>query len=433
MAQVVVVGAGLAGMASAVRLAKAGHAVTLVEQLPDVGGALRPIEQGGFRWDRYPSSTTLPGALRDLFRKSGRTLDREVELVQRELVREHRFEDGARVALPGVTRSGQQDAVDAGLGAGLGQRWLDWTDGFHDVWELLRKDFLERAYHPEYAPKELTALLRDRPTLNRAVTKLKDKRLKTMALHHAVAAGHDPRNVPWWMGFIDHVEQTFGVWTVPGGLGSLTAVFEQRLAERKVELATSTVVEDLLFDGSRVTGVKTSHGVLLADVVVFAIDTRRIPALAARVERTMPAIPPPVCHVGLAGDVPDLPDEVVLHGDAVITIDTTGSAPEGKAAWTISARGRLSEDLLRALARQKIDIRENVEVRVDTSPRQQVEHFRGSSYGTFWQGRATLTGQYQTTTDHPNVYAVGAHTTVSPLTPFVTLTSSLVTEAIGPA
>ncbi len=431
MARVVVVGGGLAGTASAARLAKQGHEVTLVEQRPTLGGALGYVEEEGFRWDAGPSTTTLPAALRDLFRKSGRPLERELDLVELPLLREHRFEDGSRVALPSMSRTAQRDAIDQGLGAGLGDAWLEWTAGFADVWELLRKEYLERPYSPDHAPKQMVALVRDRPNLSRAVNKLRDPRLKAMALHHAVTGGHDPRNVPWWMGFLDHVEQTFGSWTVPGGLGALAALLEKRLEERGVTVLTRTVATDLLPAGS--TGIRTAEGEIAADLVVCAIDPRRLPRLAPYVEKTMPAIPPTVCHVGLSGDLPEMPHEVVVHGDATLTITTTGSAPPGKAAWTISARGRLSEDVLRALARQKIDLRGNLEHRVDRSPRQQVEEYRGSPYGVLWQGRATITGQLLTRTPLENVYAVGAHTTVSALTPFVALTSALVAEEVGPA
>ncbi|HSV40230.1 MAG TPA: FAD-dependent oxidoreductase [Nocardioidaceae bacterium] len=429
MARVVVIGGGLGGCASAARLAKLGHEVTVLEQLPTLGGALGFIEDGEFKWDAGPAATTIPAALRDLFRKSGRQLDREVDLVELPFLREHRFEDGSRVAVPSSSRSAQRDAFEDGLGAGLGDRWVEWTDGFAHVWELLRKEYLERPYSADHAPKEMVSLMRDRAVLSRAVTKLRDDRLRAIALHHAVSAGHDPRNVPWWMGVLDHVEQVFGSWTVPGGMGVFASLLEKRLAERGVTVLARTVATDV-----DEVGVWTASGdVIPADKIVVAIDPRQLPRLKSYVDKTMPAIPPTVCHVGLSGDVPPMPHEVVLHGDATLTINTTGQAPAGMAAWTISARGRLSEDILNALARHKVDIRANIVTRVDRSPRQQVEHYRGSPYGVLWQGRATITGQLLTRTALPHVFAAGAHTTVSALTPFVALTSSLVADAIGPA
>ena len=56
-----------------------------------------------------------------LFRKSGRPLEREVDLQPLDLVREHRFADGSALRLPGGSRAAQLAAVDE-LGTGLGQQ-----------------------------------------------------------------------------------------------------------------------------------------------------------------------------------------------------------------------------------------------------------------------------------------------------------------------
>ena len=67
MAHVVVIGGGIGGTAAAARLAKLRHAVTLVERLDRLGGAVGFLEQDGYRWDTGPTSTALPAAVRDLF------------------------------------------------------------------------------------------------------------------------------------------------------------------------------------------------------------------------------------------------------------------------------------------------------------------------------------------------------------------------------
>ena len=95
--RVVVVGGGLGGLASAARLAKLGHEVTLVEQAAELGGALTFETAEGFTWDRGAHGTLLPAVLRDLFRKSGRPLERELDLEPVEVVRHHRFTDGTEV------------------------------------------------------------------------------------------------------------------------------------------------------------------------------------------------------------------------------------------------------------------------------------------------------------------------------------------------
>src|SRR6476619_2878721 len=151
MARVVVVGGGLAGAASAARLAKTGHDVTLVESLPTLGGAIGTVEQDGFRWDTGPSVTALPAVLRDLFRKTGRPLERETDLVAVQPLREHRFADGARLTLPAGSRAEQQAAVDDALGPGLGVQWVDYLHDLAGTWDNLRRDYLERAYSPDVA------------------------------------------------------------------------------------------------------------------------------------------------------------------------------------------------------------------------------------------------------------------------------------------
>ena len=147
----------------------------------------------------------------------------------------------------------------------------------------------------------------------------------------------------------------------------------------------------------------------------------------------MPAIPPMVTHLGLAPGAPELPREVVVHDDYVVTIRTDHVAPDGRTSWTLLGRGMVSEDLTLALARKRLDVRELVETRIDRSPRDVVEHYGGSPSGVLWQGRATLRERLGTVTPLPGVYAAGAHTGGGGWVPFVGLTAALVAQAVGPA
>jgi UDP-galactopyranose mutase len=192
-------------------------------------------------------------------------------------------------------------------------------------------------------------------------------------------------------------------------------------------------VRDIVVRGGRAVAVATSAGDLDADLVVCAVDPRGVPTLAGHVRRTMPALPPVVCHLGLVGETPDLPHEVVLHGDPTLVLRTSGTAPEGGAAWTVLGRGRLSEDVLTALARRGIDVREHVQARVDRSPREQVVAWGGSPYGVLWQGRATLTRKLGTETPVPGVFCAGAHVAGSTGLPFTALTAAVVAERVGRA
>jgi UDP-galactopyranose mutase len=433
VARVVVIGGGFGGMAAAARLAKLGHRVTLLERSDQLGGALTTVEHDGFAWDAGPTSTLLPAVIRDLFRKSGRPLEREVDLQPLDLVREHRFEDGSTLLLPGGSRVAQLDAVDT-LGAGLGRQWVDHVASYGDTWELLRKEWFERPFDDDVAPRELVALLGRRESLHKLLRRtFRDERLRLVAGHRLVMDGHELRDVPAFAGVDVYLEQRFGAWTVPGGLAALGTAMAERLALRGVDVLTGTPATDLVLRDGRVVAVRIDAGEVDADQVVVAIDPRRLPALASYVRRTMPAIPPVVCHVGLEGEVPDLPHEVVLHGDPLLVVRTGGRAPDGGAAWTILGRGRLAEDVLTALARRGLDVRRQVVTRIDRTPRDLVELWGGSPHGMLWQGPRTARTRLGPRTPVPGVLAAGAHATTGSGLPFAGLSAALVAEVVGRA
>jgi phytoene dehydrogenase-like protein len=433
VARVVVVGGGFGGLASAARLAKLGHAVTLLEAEPSVGGALRPVERDGFSWDASASTTLLPAVVRDLFRKSGRPLERELDLEPVEVIREHRFQDKTSVRLPGGSRAAQLTAFDAltdRRGRPLGQAWVDHVAPYGETWELLRQHVFEaRTSSP---PTGLAAALRSREMLHRRLRgALPDERLRLVAGHPFQAAGHALRDVPAWAGLTAYLEQRFGAWRPVGGMAALATALADRMTTRRVDVHTSTPADDLVLRGGRVVAVRTRKGEVDADAVVVTIDPRRLPALAPHAGRSLPAIPPSVIHLGLRGDVPELPAELVLHGDPTLVVRPGGRAPDGAHAWTVHVRGRLYEDVLIALARHRIDVREQVLTRVDLSPRDLVERWHGSPLGVAWRGRST--SRLGPTTPIGGVYAAGAHAVAGDGLPFVGLSAALVAQELGPA
>jgi UDP-galactopyranose mutase len=433
--RIVVVGGGLGGLASAARLAKIGHQVVLVEASATLGGALGAVSQDGYTWDGSATSTLLPAALRDLFRKSGRPLETELgeELQPLEVVTEHRFEDRTSVRVPGGSRAAQLKAFDE-LGPGLGGAWVRHVDTYAPVWDVLRTNYVEVPWDPRDVPADLDSLFNTRETLHKRLRRdFRDDRLGLVAGHRAVAEGHDLRNVPAWAGVTNYLEQCFGAWTVPGGMARIVDLLTKRLDTRGVTVLTGTSARDLVVREGQVAAVAVETGEIEVDAVVVAVDPRRLPALAPAVERTMPAIPPVVAHVGLEGEVPDLPAELVLHADPMITIRTGGTAPDGGTAWTLHGRGKLAEDILDALARHKIDVREQVVTRVDLSPRDQVEQWNGSPCGVLWQGRGTVRHRLGPHTPIKGVYAAGAHAAPGAGVPFVAQSAALVAQAIGPA
>jgi phytoene dehydrogenase-like protein len=429
MARVVVIGGGFGGLASALRLAKLGHAVTLVEERT-LGGALVPVCSDGFTWDTV-GHTLLPAVVRDLFRKTGRPLDKEIELVPLDCVREHWFDDGSALVLQ-VGRAAQLEAFER-LDPGLGRAWLDHVGAYTDDWEVLRRGYLEVPWERGDLPREVAARLDSRETLHKRLRRaLRDPRARSVAAYPFVVDGHELRDVPAWAGLTSYVEQRFGAWAVTGGTGVLLDALVRRLDIRGVDVVPARAT-DIVVRGGRAVAVTTTAGELAADVVVCAVDPRRLPALARLVARTTPAIPPVVCHVGLEGEVRDLPHELVVHGDPLLVVRTGGRAPDGRHAWTVTGRGRVTEDLLVPLARLGLDVRAQVVTRVDRSPRDLVEQWGGSPLGVQWQGRGTVRRRLGPRTPVVGVYAAGSHATPGSGLPFVGLSAALVAQVVGPA
>jgi UDP-galactopyranose mutase len=396
MVQIVVVGGGVAGMAAAARLAKLRHRVVLVERRDRLGGAVGRVEADGFSWDSGPTSTTLPAVVRDLFRKSGRPLERYLDLGMRTIARRHLFEDGSCVDLPTGSRGAQTRAVDAGLGAGAGAAWTSFVDSQAEVWQRLRQLVLD---DPDggsrLVDRSVAGRLGGSGSLDRLLRRaLPDARLQAMATVSHALAGSRLRDVPRFAAVEPYVERTFGLWSPDQGMARLIDVLATRLGERDVDVRLETSAARLTWDAraGAVVGVETERGEAIpAAAVVCAIDARRAmtrlldgraaPRARRAFDTATPATPAAVVHLGLSGDVPALPEEVVLHGQPLLVVDTQGQAPARRHAWTVRWRGPATDDVVAAMARRGLDVRGQVVVRVDRSPSDIVAEVGGSPAG----------------------------------------------------
>ncbi len=329
MAEVVVIGAGMGGLAAAARLATLGHRVTVCEQSGQVGGKLGWFERDGFGFDTGPSLLTLPAVYRDLFIKTGAPLEGEVDLVAVDPVCHYRFADGLELDLPNASRAGVTAALDAAFGPGTGADWARFMDRAGRIWDATRGPFLE-------SPLDgVRGLLRESRKVSdlRTVAPwrslrglgrhyLRDPHLRTLLDRYATYTGSDPRRAPAALATVPYVEQTFGAWHVRGGLHRLGLALHQRVVDRRVVVRTGTTVIRVETAAGRVSGVRLADGRRLpADVVVSDVDARalytdllapqRLPPLAA-LNRVQPSLSGFVLLLALRGRTPGLAHHSVL-------------------------------------------------------------------------------------------------------------------------
>ncbi len=375
MARVVVVGGGFAGMSAAARLAKLRHDVTLLEAADELGGRLRGHTIDGHTWQLSPPTVTLPGVLRDLFRKSGRPIENVVDLVQT-AGRRHVFVDRSVLDLPHGNRGDQHDAVVDALGD---DAWSPWVDTLAEPWDVLRRVVLER-------------VLDDRDDLDRSVRKALSVRrnlarlarrdvasepLRAIVLDGVRLDGHQASTTPAFVAVQHYVERSFGRWRVEGGLPALADALVNRLEERSVDVRTGVLAHEVEVSSGRVTGVVTQGDRIDADIVIWCAPTWPAPL---NQPRGMPAIPASRTLLVLDADAPELPPDVLTHGDPPVHLwsDSPGQ-------WTLAHHN--AEDPVTALARVGIRIKDHVVERHDLSPADLV---RLGHWGWVWQGWTTL-------------------------------------------
>lgn len=285
MARVVVIGAGVGGLAAAARLAVAGHEVTVFERADTVGGKLgRYVHEttaGSFHFDTGPSLLTLPEVFIELFEATGAKLDEYLDLVPLDPIVRHVFPGGG----PALDSCADPATFAARIGAAFGDRAAaDWQRLWRRagrVWDASARDILRRSID---SPLDLAAMawrLGDLAAIGPGRTlrglgrrHLRDPRLRMLLDRYATYTGADPRRAPAALVAVPYAELAFGGWYLRGGLGTLADALLSRCLDLGVVVQTGAVVTRVDAAGGRVHGVRLA-GVTTpvpADVVVANVD-----------------------------------------------------------------------------------------------------------------------------------------------------------------
>ena len=324
MSRIVVIGAGIGGMATAARLSVKGHQVTIVEQSDQVGGKAGAYSRDGFVFDTGPSLITLPAVYRDLFLKTGTSLEDNVDLQPVEPGTSYRWSDGTRVTLPGVNPAAAATALGDALGGTAREDWLALIARAAEIWRITRKPFLES---PLTGTRELLALAKSprdvrtvAPTTSlRGLGRkyLRDPRLRMLLDRYATYSGSDPRKAPAALSTIPYVEQTFGSWHIGGGVHKLADALAARCEERKVDILLNSDVTRIVLDEGKVRSVELSDGSHLeADIVVSNADAshlygdlvsgNRADAALRQLRKATPSFSGFVMLLAIKGRTPDI-------------------------------------------------------------------------------------------------------------------------------
>jgi phytoene desaturase len=286
---IVVVGAGLGGLAAAVTLAGRGHRVLVLEANDWLGGKAAVMEEGGFRFDMGPTILTLPRVLKRVFAEAGRDMDRELDLLRLDPQWRCFYDGGDVLDLTGDLDAmvANIDALTGGTAVGAGyRRYLAQSERLHRIseqfffWKSVEglRDTMDLKANLKLSTLADVLALRMGQTLGGVVRRhVPDARVAQMVDHFVQYVGSNPFVAPAVLGSIADMQTAEGVWYPVGGTGAVPAALARVARELGVEFRTGAAVARIESgDRGDVRGVVLAGGErIAASAVVSNMDAVR--------------------------------------------------------------------------------------------------------------------------------------------------------------
>ncbi len=279
MKTAIVIGAGIGGIAAALRLSKKGYLVTVFEANNYPGGKLSAFSLGDYRFDAGPSLFTMPQYVNELFELHDEKASDFFTYKKKKIACKYFWEDQIQItAYADQTLFLEEVKNKLGVETDVLKKYLKRAKKKFDLAAPL---FLEQSLHKLKGflnVKTLRALMnlglyeinQNLHSVN--VTQLKEPHLVQMYDRYATYNGSSPYQTPGIMTLVQHLEQEYGTFVPDGGMEQITqSLFE--LAKRKgITFHLGEKVNQILVKKGKATGVKTKNQTLMADIVLSNMD-----------------------------------------------------------------------------------------------------------------------------------------------------------------
>jgi 1-hydroxycarotenoid 3,4-desaturase len=299
--EILVVGAGIGGLAAALALASRGLTVRVIEAAPRPGGKAGTVEVDGVVIDTGPSVLTLPDVFVRLFERAGLRMSDVVGLRRLDPGFRYRYADGTVIEVahdPDDTLARIRSALGPSAEAELAS-FLRYSRG---IWEAAAPHFVLGPAPTWVAmaglavrhPRALTAVDPMRSMAAGIDRHVSEPHLRMLLRRYATYNGSDPRQAPATLNCIAHVELSLGGYGIEGGVHALVDALVAAIEAHGGVIECDTWIERLLLDDGAVCGVALAGGghrraqavVVNADVgwlreQALPIAPRRLPRPAA--------------------------------------------------------------------------------------------------------------------------------------------------------
>ena len=338
MTRAIIIGGGIAGLATAALLARDGHEVTVLEQRDVVGGRAGSWEQDGFRFDTGPSWYLMPEVFDHFFRLLGTTADEQLSLTQ--LDPGYRvFGEGHPEPLDIAASREANIALFESVEPGAGAKLARYLDKAKEITRLAIDHFLYSTFDrlgPVFSRRvvarggRLTRLLTE-SLHSLAARTVTERRLRQILGYPAVFLGSAPRLAPSMYSLMSHLDLEEGVFYPQGGFTIVIERIAALAAAEGEEVRTGASVQRILVENGRAVGVEVvgADGAserLDAELVVSAADLHHTETrlLENAADRTFPeaywakrtAGPSALLLLlGVRGELPNLEHHTLLFSE----------------------------------------------------------------------------------------------------------------------
>ncbi len=274
---VIVIGAGIGGIATAARLAQSGYRVTVIEKSKIPGGRCSYLEKDGHRFDTGPTLFLMPELYTQAFADLGERIEDHLDLRRVDPNYHIHFKDGASLALSSdLSRmQAQLEAIEPGSFSAY-LRYLD--EGYlhyqQSIEHLVGRNFRSL---PEFLNlKNLSLVFRLKALkkhYNHIGQYFDDPRLKMAFTFQNMYMGINPFEAPAIFSLLQYTEFAHGVWFPMGGMYSIVKALAQIAENSGVRFLFDTPVKRIDIEGGKSTGVTLADGEKIpADIVVANAD-----------------------------------------------------------------------------------------------------------------------------------------------------------------
>ncbi|MBN2501791.1 MAG: phytoene desaturase [Anaerolineales bacterium] len=277
MQHVVIIGAGMGGLATALRLRHQGFRVTVLEKQPRPGGRSNVITEAGFRVDTGPTILVMKSAFEEMYRAIGEDIDQRLTFTQIDPNYRIYYHDDTHLDL--YSNMAELAREVEKIETGSAERLFEFIGAAARKYAL-GMDFVDRNFNKLTDLANPVAGLRLLQTsahqnLYRQVRRFfngNDKLTKAFSFH-SMFLGLSPFEALAMYSLITYADVALGMWYPEGGIYAIIEDLLQLANERGVEIRTNSPVDEILIEQGRVVGVRLGSGEQVqADLVISNAD-----------------------------------------------------------------------------------------------------------------------------------------------------------------